>query len=182
MRGARGDIFAGSGWECRRASGFIMIGPANTASDAQFFEFGWSLGHVCGRQSTNSSPLPYIRWSEDGVGPNFCNPLDGFSLAQDSTQKMRASDINANTTWGGYIDGIEINGSVKDLDFSRSEGRTLVVAYAPPDANYGVFHDLQEYHDDNQWSQWDDVRERRNSDPVYRFDRQSPNDHRVVNP
>lgn len=181
QRGLRADVFAGSGFECRRSGSLIVIGPQNEPDDFQFYEFGWSLGHVCGRSSTNSSPLLYIKFSRIGEA-TFCAPLDGFSLARDSTNKLRASDINGNTVWGGYVDGTSIDPSELNLDFSSGQARTLAERYTLQDTNFNVFHDIQEYHDGNDWSQFDDVRMRKNTDPGFNFIRQSPNDHKVANP
>lgn len=137
-------------------------------------EFGYVLGYsncsgYTGTFYTNAKPFIYVRTAAGTQ--QGCKVFTGRNLTQGSYQTMRISDINADYRWGPWLNGEELLPGTAGylLDFNEGMNGFGMERGNAPDPGYSRNNDLEEYHDGNNWSLWDDVRLNGANDPDYKF-------------
>ncbi len=124
-------------------------------------------------------PRRFSPGSDDGDGATIHYRIfPGLNIGAGVYRHFRLSDINGNTVYGGYIDADEK--MVVNTTFSQGVGLTNGERDNPTDSAYSSFKDLDEYHDGNGWSNWDNVARFADTDPNFDFQRLAPNWNRVA--
>jgi hypothetical protein len=184
MSGVRTDVWFGDEHDCNRVSSISVIGPDHSSDDFQFFEFGWITGNTyayCDGQYYHN-PTLFVSYSRKGEATQ-CGVYPNKQPSPGMFHYMRASDENENSYWGAYLNGNEIDASVKDMDFHQGVAIASTERGNSNDIAFGIFKNLSEHHTDNGWTPWDNVRlypYNGDSDPGYHFDRQASDWFKVV--
>jgi hypothetical protein len=169
-RGTRADVrvVGNSDVVCQHISSLFVWNGNGGA------EFGYVIGYsncagYTGTFRSNAKPFIYVRTASGTQ--HGCKVFTGRNLPQQTYQSMRISDKNADYRWGPWLNGEELlpgsQGYV--LDFNQGMNGFGMERGNPPDPGYSRNNNLEEYHDGNGWSPWDDLRKNSASDPDYKF-------------
>lgn len=182
LRGVRVHMYASRGAWCQRISS-IQI---NAVGGVGFFEFGW----IRGWWGTDScSGVDHDRFytrptlfneRRTRSGHYSCSFWPNRHPGSGSIDVYRASDVNANTYWGSFFNGTELQPQGVDLDFSHGFGLINMERGGPSDAGWADFLKINENHRMNGWSYFDNVREYYDVDPDYHFKRFNPHHGKMV--
>lgn len=159
--GTMADMWVPAGpTTCQRVSSIYVT----TGLSRGFFEFGVILGYSACNGVTYTVPRLFY-WATNSSGQRKCGILPG-QLAERQYDTFRASDLNRNTVWGGWLNGVELQPDGVDLDFSAgfssvARERQLV------DNGFAKWTNLKEWHPTNSWTLWDDGTCLAESDPDY---------------
>jgi hypothetical protein len=137
------------------------------------FEFGYVVGYSnCPgyRGTFYVNPKPFFWAVDSGGGFAGCRVWTGRSLDQGTFQDFRSSDINADYYWGSWLNGEELQPNGVLMDFSRGKNGFGMERGNPGDDGYSRFNELNEYHDGNGWTRFDDLRLLVDNDPKYMLD------------
>ena len=116
LQGVRSQILAVQDVECQRISTIYVASPTGNG----FFEFGYVLGWSTCDWSLHSTPTVFSAWKANN-GSSACTMFNYNPIVQ-QWDTYRASDVNGNTYWGGYFNGIELQPQGVNLDFNQGSG------------------------------------------------------------
>ncbi len=165
---------------CQRISSLYVVDGSSPGA----FEFGWVWGYSGCNNLWYSQPTMFEVYVTD-TGAAACEVYASETLATGQSDVLRASDANRNGIFGGYVNGVEVSASVIDLGWI---GGGLVVATERQNVNesgYGRWTDLQEHHNGDGWTSWDNARDAdpayaTSTDPDFHWDREGANVGRVI--
>jgi hypothetical protein len=165
LRGLNSDVWVAASAECQRISSVFVFSPSYNG----FYEFGYVLGWSTCSGNYYQDPTVFSVW-EPNSGRIDCTVWGSNHPSDGQTHNFRASDVNANTYWGGYLDGDALQPDGVNLDFARGHGGINMERGHPNDSGYADFQDIEEYHDGNGWTFTDDIDETVDIDPDYHLD------------
>lgn len=176
-RATRSKMFVGRGpTPCQRITSLYVYSPTFNGG----FEFGWVIGY------SNCSGVTYRRptlfyWAYLNTGERKgCHVWGGRHPKGGRYYRFRVSDINANTYWGSYYRGNALQPHGVNMDFARGWSGAAMERGGRRDHGQTRWNLLNEYHDGNRWSRWDDADLAADRDPRYRWRRISAYSVRVV--
>lgn len=116
-QGARADVwFPSAEMDCQRINSMGVYSPTFNG----VWEFGWVLGWSTVDDQRHLEPTMFAVGSLDSNGNIVYRKIwDGRSPAPARFHSIRASDLDADTYWGGYVDGDGGFDPVANLDFSE---------------------------------------------------------------
>lgn len=168
--GIRGDTWVPSAVSCQRVSSFAVWGPNNSSISPQFVEWGHVIGNTIWG-TYESTPQLFLAWSQYGQA----NPYYWTNGANISTTEQlhnfSLQDTNLNTGWGGYYEGAEKY--PVDVDFWYGDAITNGERKNTNDRGRADFLNLDEFHEANAWSNFDNVGQNYDNDPDYKYVRVS---------
>lgn len=85
--------------------------------------------------------------------------------------QFRVSDTNANTYWGSYFRGDELQPNGVNMDFARGFSGAAMERGHGKDAGFTRWNKLNEYHDSNGWTRWDNATLGNDADPKFEWNR-----------
>ena len=167
MDGNRGKLLVPEGdAQCQRINSLYV-----QTTQGGYFEFGWVIGwsNCAGfRNQFYHEATPFAWWTNNS-GATGCRVFENRNPDGDQYHNFRVSDLNSNTYWGSWLNGSELQPSGVNLDFSQGLGAVGMERGDAGDNGYTRFLNLTEYHDGNQWSQWDNLVQNVDTDPGYRL-------------
>ena len=152
-RGTRADVLVGSSAWCQRINSVYVVSASGQGS----FEFGWLIGYsrCSGYTGTFYTQPTLFYWSTTDGGLTRCQVWGTKHPAGGQYDSFRVSDINANTYWGSFWDGAELQPDGINMDFSRGFNQVAMERGHHDDICTSYFNELNEYHDGNGWTRWD---------------------------
>jgi hypothetical protein len=112
---------------------------------------GWSN---CTRKYYQNPTLFYVSRTDSGL--SRCHVWEDRHPRSGQYDYFRVSDLNANSYWGSYFNQEELQPNGIDMDFSRGFNGIGTERGHSNDSCYARWSDLQEYHDSNGWTTWND--------------------------
>lgn len=162
LRGLRSDVWVASGAECQRVSSVYVFSPTHNG----FYEFGYVVGWSTCSGNHYSNATVFSVWKPNS-GSGDCTVWGGTHPSSGVFHHFRGSDVNANTHWGGYLDGTAFQPDGVDLDFARGFGGVNTERGHPDDSGFAEFDNIEEYHDGNGWTVTNDLDQVVDIDPDY---------------
>lgn len=135
-------------------------------------EFGYVIGFsnctgYTGSFYENAKPFFFVR-TAPGTQEG-CKLFGGINLPQGTYQSMQTSDQNGDKRWGPWLNGEQLlpgdQGYV--LDFNQGMNGFGMERGNGPDPGYSRNNNLEEFHNSNTWTLWDNISQNANSDPRY---------------
>jgi hypothetical protein len=165
LRGIKADVyFPNPPPDCQRISSLYVFSPTRNG----FFEFGIVMGYsTClGTSSVELGNSVFSAYKPNSGGGD-CQVWRGDGAGAGIFRNLRASDVDGNTMWGGYVDGQALQPYGIDLDFAHGFGGVNVERGNPQDQGHAEFQQIYEHHASNGWTYTDDLSTYRNIDPDY---------------
>jgi hypothetical protein len=168
LRGLRSDVWVATSSECQRISSVFVFSPTHNG----VYEFGWFRGwwgtDPCsgvdhGHFYVNATVFSV--W-EPNSGSGGCT-VWGDNHPTSTFHLFRGSDIDANTYWGGYLDGVALQPNGVNLDFARGYGGVNMERGHPDDSGFAEFDNINEYHDGNGWTVTNNLDQTFDNDPDF---------------
>jgi hypothetical protein len=138
---------------CQRVSSISL-----TSVGGGLLEVGWITGEVdssyCNIQAVSRATM-FIVWRNEG-GLYHCfvtsNRPSGGTF-----HNFKLSDENANSWWGAWLDGNSLTPNGIDLNFTQGFNLVSMERGMPADSGSAKWISIQEFHDGNQWTYWDNA-------------------------
>lgn len=164
LRGVRSDVWVVNGAACQRISSVIILSPSFNGH----FEFGYFRGWIQGCEGTAhfDRPTVFAHWNPN-TGSTGCRVFEAQHPSDNQTHLFRASDVNADRLWGGWLDGDELQPNGVELDFTRGWGVINTERGHPNDSGSAEFSNIEEYHDSNGWTYTNGLQPYYDRDPDY---------------
>lgn len=132
------------------------------------FEFGYVMGDMYCHGThfflTHPTLFYYAKYASGSLAG--CGTLPG-TVTSGNFYKFRASDLDANYQWGGWLNGAELQPAGVGLDFNHGASYVARERRAGDPSGYAQWKNLQEWHAANHWSYWDDADCLSEDDPTY---------------
>lgn len=178
-RGTRSNVWIVDGAQCQRISSIYIQPPAGGG-----YEFGYLVGYSSCAGYTGkfySEPVLFFT-SFTSNGQKQCAVWQHRDVVPGQYDYLRASDVDGNTYWGGYFNGFEMQPNGVNLDFAKGFNYAGAEQGDANDNGFARFNDLDEYHDGNGWSNWDDfqVDSFASSNPGWRWNRLTDNSASII--
>jgi hypothetical protein len=168
IRGTRSSVYVGDNpTSCQRISSIYVKSPSFNGS----FEFGWVMGYSNCTGNTYVHPHSFYWAVQASTGAITCGVWTSHLPTEDAYSTFRASDIDANTYWGSYFNGTSLQPNGVNMDFARGHSVTGMERGATADSGFARWNNLEEYHDANGWTNWDNASQWVDRDPAYHFHR-----------
>ncbi len=155
IRGTRANVKAATGpTNCQRISSITNFSPSFNGA----FEMGMVIGysHVSG--STYAHPHIFNFAIEASTGDVAIKKVWTSPLPTEGTfETLQVSDTNANTYWGCYFNGAQLQPNGVNMDFARGWSVVSMERGWSSDSGYGRWEEIREYHDGNGWTYWDNA-------------------------
>jgi hypothetical protein len=165
IRGTRSDVQTPAGpTSCQRISSVYVQTAAGGG-----FEFGWVIGYSNCSGSTYAHPHLFY-WGQYANGTHTCGMLSPVP-SEGTTHSMRVSDTDGNTYWGAYYQGTQLQPNGVNMDFAKGFSIVAMERGGSNDSGAARWNNLEEYHDGNAWTNWDNASNGGDYDPAYHFNR-----------
>jgi hypothetical protein len=167
IRGTRASVRIGNGpTPCQRISSIYVQSPTGGG----LFEFGWVIGYSnCSNQTYSHPHLFY--WSiQRSTGASQCRVWTSPTPTEAQYDTLQVSDTNANSYWGSYFNGGNLQPNGINMDFARGWSTVAMERGGTNDDGYARWNELSEYHDGNGWSYWDNGTQVVDNDPAYHLE------------
>lgn len=140
------------------------------------FEFGWIIGWSnCAGYRTQfyHEPTAFAWWTNNN-GTGSCRVFETRTPSAGNYHQFRASDVDNNSYWGAWLNGVELQPNGVNMDFTQGLGAIGMERGDDADSGYTSFRNMQENHDSNGWTAWNNLSLNRDLDPDYRLRRDAP--------
>lgn len=163
MDGNRGDLLVPeTNTQCQRINS-VYVQTVQGGS----FEFGWVIGWSSCTDEYYHEATAFAWWVQN-TGARGCRV---FARKPTGGQhhNFRSSDLNSNSYWGGWLNGDELQPNGVNMDFTQGIGAIGMERGDDADSGYTHFRNMDENHDSNGWTQWNDLSPNLDFDPDYRL-------------
>lgn len=178
-RATRSDVHVSDVAFCQRISS-VYVFSVNGGSFEYGYVIGWSF---CPGEGYDHHQNPTeFWWSVTDNGNTDCHIWDQRHPNSGQSDNFRVSDINANSYWGSYFNGNELQPSGVNMDFSHGISFIGAERGHSNDNGFARFDDLTEWHTSDEWSHWDhlDRYDAHPNDPDYHLDILTNHSGRVI--
>lgn len=160
------------------ASEYIPAGPTDCQRVSSVYVqtavgSGMEFGAVVGYSNCSGSTYAHAHlfyWAQYSNGAHSCRVFSQLPN-EGAYDTMQVSDTNANSNWGVAWNSTNLVSDSINMDFTQGYSLTGMERGGSTDSGYARWVNLQEYHDGNGWSLWDNASLNSDTDPAYHYSR-----------
>lgn len=157
IRGTRAKLYINKGASCQRIQGVHVLSPTGNGQFEFAYIRGWWGPSSCNGVDHNHfyTKPTLFNVRIDTNGSYGCKFWPAKHPTPGNWEQFRASDVNANTYFGSWWKGQELQPNGIDLSFSAGHGAINMERGGSNDSGLAKFNNVQEYRDANGWTNFD---------------------------